>query len=66
MGVELVTIPAHLCPACGAEVELVVFAEPGLVRHGGYGATRRTVIRLCRSPGCDWSLVSSVDETRPD
>jgi hypothetical protein len=32
------------------------------VRHGGYGATRRTVRRCCP---CGWALVVERSEIRP-
>jgi hypothetical protein len=34
-----------------------------LFRHGGYGADRTTTTLSC--PGCSWSLVVDVTETRP-
>jgi endogenous inhibitor of DNA gyrase (YacG/DUF329 family) len=56
------TDPAR-CPACGAEVTDEQVDQPALIRHGGYGATRRTVTRHC--PGCGYSLNHTTSETRP-
>lgn len=59
----LVIIPADGCPACGSTTTSTEWHEPALVRHGGYGATRSTVLRTC--PRCDWALVSEISETAP-
>lgn len=55
------------CPCCGLRTERIVMEEPVLFRHGGYGATRRTVTMVCAAPveRCRWSLVVDVTEVRP-
>ncbi len=60
---ELLPVDPLTCPACGtATVDHVSHAD-ALIRHGGYGATLRTVYRMC--PSCSWSLVVDVSEERP-
>lgn len=58
----LVAIPADRCPACGAGTHDTPVEQPALLRHGGYGATRRTVLRSCR---CGWMLLAEVSEVWP-
>jgi hypothetical protein len=63
----LVPLEAGVCPACGCATERLTFGEPQMFRHGGYGATRETVVEVCSAPVvvCRWSLVRSVTEVRP-
>jgi hypothetical protein len=63
----VVPIERGACPACGAPPVEVVFGEPQMFRHGGYGATRETVVDVCTAPPlvCRWTLVRSVTEIRP-
>jgi len=51
------------CPDCDTVLDLVHFDQPAVVRHGGYGATVRTVLRSC--PKCGWKLVAERGEVRP-
>lgn len=60
----LVPVDTSSCPACGAAAGAVTVLEPQLVRHGGYGATRRTEVAVC-SVACGWSRISNVTEVRP-
>lgn len=64
MGRALMPIGAD-CPACGAALETVEATEEPLLRHGGYGAARRTTTRLCSDPECRWWLTSEIGEVRP-
>lgn len=61
----LVHVPRGKCPRCGAPTVDVAWAEPTLFRHGGHGATRETVVEVCRSIWCHWSITRSVTEMRP-
>ncbi len=51
-----------VCPDCGDELSTGSWDQPALVRHGGHGGTRRTVVRWC--PNCTWTLVAEVGEAR--
>jgi len=59
---DLVLLAVAQCPCCGADVQAEVVDEPAMFYFGGYGATRRSVTRLCR---CGWSLLALVTEVRP-
>lgn len=59
----LVHVPTDRCPACGGEVEDETVEAAALFRHGGYGATLRTVRRVCGS--CGWASTVEVSEARP-
>jgi len=59
---ELVPIDTDRCPVCGMTLERVTIEEAMLFRHGGYGATRRTVRDACR---CGWAIVREITEIRP-
>ena len=59
---ELVVQEAARCPRCGARIEREVVTAQPLLRHGGYGAARRTVSEWC---SCGWRLVVDVSEERP-
>jgi rRNA maturation protein Nop10 len=61
--VTLITIDPDTCPVCGSELGLEQVDQLPLVRHGGYGAARRTITRHC--PDCGYSLNHVVTETRP-
>ena len=50
------------CPRCGATVHEQTIRQDALLRHGGHGATEKTVTRSC---GCGWSLTVEVSEERP-
>jgi hypothetical protein len=61
--VNLTPLPPELCPDCGEVLaDDIAWEEPALLRHGGYGATRRTVRRCCP---CGWALVVERSEIRP-
>lgn len=74
---ELVPVDTASCPQCGSSLKRVTMEEPVLFRHGGHGATRRTVTDHCTNDdpdyfltgggteACRWSLVRSVQEVRP-
>ena len=51
------------CPDCaGSELRPVTVAEPTLFRHAGYGATRETVVEVCR---CGYRRTVRTTEVRP-
>jgi hypothetical protein len=56
------TRPAGLCPDCGGGVETETTEQAAILRHGGYGETRTTVVRWCR---CGYALVTAVLSERP-
>lgn len=58
----IVRIPTDRCPDCGDTVHEQTRDQGALIRHGGYGATERTVTRSC---GCGWSMVAETSEIRP-
>lgn len=59
---ELVRTEVGRCPRCGDAVQREVLEEPALVRHGGYGATRRSVREHCP---CGFSLLVEESEVKP-
>ena len=59
----LAIIDPGQCPGCGADLDHEQVDQPALVRHAGYGATRRTITRHC--PNCGYSLNHTTAETRP-
>jgi hypothetical protein len=60
--VTAVAVDPTRCPDCGRPLMVDATEQPALLRHGGYGATRRTVARLCP---CGWHLVASIGEVAP-
>lgn len=58
----IVHVPSDCCPDCGGAVTEQTRDQGALIRHGGYGATERTVIRSC---GCGWSMVAETSEIKP-
>lgn len=63
MGTELVCLPRDVCPSCGAPLRSLAWDQLPLLRHGGYGAALRTVLRYC--PRCSFSLRPQTAEVRP-
>lgn len=66
----LVPFDRDACPSCGGLVTTVTVAEAPLFRHGGYGATRRSVSRICasslaRETLCRWGMTVGVTEVNP-
>ena len=59
---RLVVRDPAVCPDCGGGLERLTVGEPPLLRHGGYGALLRTVVRWCR---CGYRLVVDRSEVRP-
>lgn len=59
----LICLDPSLCPECSTSLDSLVQDEPALLRHGGYGATRRTTFGRCG--GCGWVILASVEEVRP-
>lgn len=51
------------CPDCDTELTLQIVDQPAIVRHGGYGATRRTITRHCTT--CGYTLNHIITETTP-
>jgi hypothetical protein len=62
---ELVRIEPGHCPTCGAPTQRDVVQEQPLLRHGGYGAARRTVTENCTRTTCSWWLTVDISEERP-
>lgn len=62
---ELVTIEPGRCPSCGAATVREAVQEQPLLRHGGYGAARRTVTEHCENHYCRWWLTTDISEERP-
>jgi predicted RNA-binding Zn-ribbon protein involved in translation (DUF1610 family) len=60
----LVPVDTTACPDCGETLDPSITDEPALVRHGGYGAMRRTIRDACGA--CGWSIVRSVTEVHPE
>lgn len=59
---SLVPIRPDVCPDCDSHLRTGVWEQPAVIRHAGYGATRRTVFRWC--PRCTWSLLTEIREVR--
>lgn len=59
---SIVHIPADTCPDCGGPSRTQTRDQGALIRHGGYGATERTVTRSCP---CGWSLTAETSEIKP-
>lgn len=63
---DIVLVDRRRCPSCRGEVIESTIDEPALLRHGGYGATKRTRFLYCENLlRCGWSLVADVTEVRP-
>ena len=58
----MVPLDPARCPDCTTPVEAGSWAQPTLVRHGGYGGAARTTIRWC--PDCHWVLEAAVETVR--
>lgn len=61
----LVPFGREQCPLCRGALESQQVDEPTLFRHGGHGATRRTIRDLCTGAQCHWSMTRSVQEVNP-
>jgi primosomal protein N' len=61
--VTLATTDPWQCPDCDTELTLETVDQPAIVRHGGYGGTRRTLTRHC--PHCGYSLNHITTELPP-
>lgn len=59
----LVPLPDTTCPTCLTTLVVLTVRQAALLRHGGYGATTRTVTRRC--PTCLWDLEAEREEERP-
>jgi hypothetical protein len=59
----LLPIDPDACPQCGSGALKWTVHQPALLRHGGYGGTRRTVEVVCGE--CGWSLTREVSEVAP-
>lgn len=62
---DLVALDPAVCPDCGAATVPMTVHEPALLRHGGYGATRRTITMRCVGVRCSWSMETDVTEVNP-
>ena len=60
---ELVPLADGVCPDCGADVDVSRWEQLALIRHGGHGASQRTILRTCSS--CGWRLIAERGEVRP-
>ena len=63
-GLELVPLPQDSCAQCGSDVAIEQMFEDALLRHGGYGGTRRTDSLVCTAE-CGWTRVVCVATERP-
>jgi hypothetical protein len=61
---DLVHLDQTICPDDGTRLQAYVMHEPALFKHGGYGATRRTVVLSC--PACGWGITAEVSEISPN
>ena len=59
----LVPLDRHACPDCAQPLGHLVIWQRALLRHAGYGATRRSVVRRC--PACGWHLEAEQSEVTP-
>ncbi|MCI0635548.1 MAG: hypothetical protein L0206_16785 [Actinobacteria bacterium] len=59
----LAVVDPDVCPECGGRLETLAVGQPALIRHGGYGATRRTAVRFCTT--CPYALSTETSEARP-
>ena len=59
----LVPLDPDTCPRCDSELRHVASDQPALLRHGGYGADRRSEMSTC--PACGFEGASTIGETRP-
>lgn len=62
-GAALVPLDPDVCPNDGTTLVPDGMDEPALFLHGGYGATRRTVVLTC--PTCSWGITREVSEISP-
>lgn len=60
--VSLVPLRLDACPSCDGVLDVEHVTQGVLLRHGGYGAERRTSTVHCV---CGWSLLREVSEQRP-
>lgn len=51
------------CPRCATTIHEQTVRQGALLRHGGFGATERTVTRSC--PECHWFTTVEVTEESP-
>lgn len=58
-----VPLDQTVCPNDGTTLTPDGMDEPALFKHGGYGATRRTVILTCRQ--CGWGITREISEISP-
>jgi len=60
----LVVLPTGECPVDGSPLVAHEQTEMALLRHGGYGADRRTIAETCEQ--CGWSITREVSEANPN
>lgn len=58
----LVALSPELCPDCGNELMPYQVDQPALFKHGGYGATDRTVLVIC---ACGYGRQRERSEVTP-
>lgn len=59
----IVPVDPHSCPDCQSLLGRLVIWQRALLRHAGYGATLRSVVRRC--PACGWHLEAERTEVTP-
>jgi hypothetical protein len=59
-----VPVDKERCPDCDGNTVTISYGEQALFIHGGYGATRTSVLRHCAA-FCGWGVTESVTETNP-
>lgn len=63
---ELVPLSRESCLVCDGPLRRETVAQPALLRHGGYGATRQETFVLCVDEECGWVRLANTIEVRPD
>ena len=59
----LVPLRRDRCPDCHTALGCLIVWQRALLRHAGYGATQRSVVRRCEA--CGWHLEAERSEVTP-
>lgn len=59
----LVPLRHDRCPDCDGPLGRLIVWQRALVRHAGYGATLRSVVRRCEV--CGWHIEAERTEVTP-
>ena len=55
-------IDMTICPNCGDKIRESTWTEQPILRHGGYGAARKTVRQIC---DCGYAFTIEISEVKP-